>query len=279
MRILQAAAAVAVIVSWASDNACAILICKGDVNLDAARDGADIKAFADAVISGSGVSASATWAADMDGSSAVDLTDVGPFVDCLLGAGGSACTTCFDPDIIDGINVVNGEHRIFVTSTTYNGNLGGYDGACAKCAARAAAAGLQLTYKAILSDGLGNARDRIVLEGGAITVFENVSGGLVPHIVVTSSPDLWLTGVFSPTLSSAIQWDEAGSIISDASPKAWTGSNSDGMVVTLRHCTNWTSSANINSQMGSPSSTNSSWLTAGLIPCISTTQHLYCISQ
>jgi len=32
--------------------------------------------------------------------------------------------------------------RIFVTSTTYDGNLGGLAGADAKCAARGAAAGL-----------------------------------------------------------------------------------------------------------------------------------------
>lgn len=140
MRSLQAAAALAVIAFWAPNNAYAILICKGDVNLDAVRDGADIRAFADAVISGSGASQNATWAADMDGSSAVDLADFGPFVDCLLGVGGSACTTCFDPDIIDGINIANGEHRIFVTRTTYNGNLGGYltswDSSSSTCMAR-----------------------------------------------------------------------------------------------------------------------------------------------
>lgn len=41
--------------------------------------------------------------------------------------------------------------RVFVTSTSYNGNLGGLAGADAKCNTRAAAAGLSGTYKAFLA--------------------------------------------------------------------------------------------------------------------------------
>src|SRR5262249_42934796 len=41
--------------------------------------------------------------------------------------------------------------RVFVTSTTHDGNLGGLDGADAICASLAANAGLSGTYKAWLS--------------------------------------------------------------------------------------------------------------------------------
>lgn len=47
--------------------------------------------------------------------------------------------------------VIGDYRRVFVTSTTYSGNLGGLPGADAKCQTRAQAAGLSGTYKAWLS--------------------------------------------------------------------------------------------------------------------------------
>ncbi|MFO0674362.1 MAG: DUF1554 domain-containing protein [Polyangiaceae bacterium] len=52
-------------------------------------------------------------------------------------------------------------HRIFLTSTVYDGNLGGLAGADAKCQARADAASLGGTWKAILSTRTVDARDHV----------------------------------------------------------------------------------------------------------------------
>lgn len=53
-------------------------------------------------------------------------------------------------------------NRVFVTSTTYNGNLGGLAGADAKCQERAKAAGMgSSVWKAWLSDGTATAADRL----------------------------------------------------------------------------------------------------------------------
>ena len=52
-------------------------------------------------------------------------------------------------------------YKVFNSSTSYNGNLGGLTGADAKCQSRAAAAGLTGTYKAWLSSTTINAKDRL----------------------------------------------------------------------------------------------------------------------
>lgn len=68
-----------------------------------------------------------------------------------------------------------GPKRIFLTSTVYDGNLGGLAGADAKCQARADAAHLGGTWKAILSTRTIDAVDRI----DASVARVNVDGTLV----------------------------------------------------------------------------------------------------
>ena len=54
-----------------------------------------------------------------------------------------------------------GYQKVFVTSTTYTGNLGGLSGADSKCQARATAANLSGVWKAWLSTGDLAASSRI----------------------------------------------------------------------------------------------------------------------
>ncbi|MCA9638983.1 MAG: DUF4215 domain-containing protein, partial [Myxococcales bacterium] len=56
--------------------------------------------------------------------------------------------------------------RVFVTSTLYQGNLGGLAGADAKCQARAQAAGLPGTFLAWLSDNTNNPNTRFTKSMG-----------------------------------------------------------------------------------------------------------------
>jgi hypothetical protein len=62
---------------------------------------------------------------------------------------------CVGPALVDGIDP-HTEHRVFLTSTSHTGNVGGLAGADAICDARAQPVGLDLDYKAILSgEGVG----------------------------------------------------------------------------------------------------------------------------
>lgn len=61
--------------------------------------------------------------------------------------------------------VAKSTHMMFVTSSSYNGNLGGLAGADAKCNALANAAGLGTGWKALLSDSRTDARSRINISG------------------------------------------------------------------------------------------------------------------
>lgn len=56
-------------------------------------------------------------------------------------------------------------HRIFVTSTTYDGDLGGLDGADSICTSVANAAGISGSYKAIISGIIEGANFRIPITG------------------------------------------------------------------------------------------------------------------
>lgn len=86
-----------------------------------------------------------------------------------------------------GLPSVGGAKRIFLTSTTYNGSLGGVAGADAKCQARATAQSLGGTWKAIISDTTSNAKDRLNIN---FTTATNLSGE-----IIASNP--FKTGLFS----------------------------------------------------------------------------------
>jgi len=82
-------------------------------------------------------------------------------------------------DVKDAINgktdgLEANEHRIFVSSQTYDGNLGGLVGADAKCGSLAQAAGLSRDYKAMLAGSTinTNLEDRYIVNG-PIYVFES----------------------------------------------------------------------------------------------------------
>src|SRR5262245_41660475 len=84
----------------------------------------------------------------------------------------AACTGV-SSDPTDQPRPVTGNKRMFVTSTTYQGgNLGGLAGADAKCADRAAAAGLTGAYKAWLSDSHKSAASRLTHSVGSYSLID-----------------------------------------------------------------------------------------------------------
>ncbi|MDD3021100.1 MAG: hypothetical protein PHX61_09035, partial [Alphaproteobacteria bacterium] len=112
------------------------------------------------------------------------------------------------------------EAKVFVTSTTYQGNLGGLSGADSICNGRAAASsyGLSSKWKAILSGSTMDAANRIPWNWGTL---RNMVGDAV---VDGGFPDLW-----DGTLDMPILYSE-------------TGTQPTGTVRTTTHSTgNWNS--------------------------------------
>lgn len=122
---------------------------------------------------------------------------------------------------------------VFVTSQTFDGNLGGLTGADAKCQTLAEAAGLGGLYKAWLSDSTGSPITRFVQSQGSYALVDDT-------IVANDWADLT-----DGTLAAPITVDENGSPI-DYLNWRWTWSNTNvGGTTASPHwsCNNWSSSS------------------------------------
>lgn len=177
-----------------------------------------------------------------------------------------SCGQVTDDNDTDGIS--KGEHRIFVTSLSYNGNVSGISGVDAICEQIASNAGLSKTYRAIISSSSENARDRLNLIGPVFKI--NSSGA---KILVLEDP----LGLFdgSSSLSSLINLDENGSSVSG---DIWTGSTDTGTGKISAHCNNWLSSSNSDVGSRGTLSLSPSWLDDISDQTCDQLNSFYCIS-
>jgi hypothetical protein len=150
--------------------------------------------------------------------------------------------------------------RVFLTSTTYTGNLGGLAGADAKCQARANAGKLGGTWRAWLSVGGTDAKDRIPDAEYRLIDLSTV--------VATSKADL-IDGM----IANNIDRDELGVLRESF---VWTGTNNDG-TGTGGDCNDWTSLA-MNISLGKNAEVDK-WSHAGTIGACINTLRLYCFEQ
>lgn len=181
-----------------------------------------------------------------------------------------SCGSNDGADLQDGI--ADSDHRIFVTSNSYNGSLGGLTGADSSCLSAAQSAGLVLSYKAVLSGSGANesADDRLNITG-SVYIFTSSEERV---LVVGSGTDLW--GTDSQNLLASVSSDELYNNVGGAS--VWTGTDSDGKVYPSSHCSNWSSnSAGQNGWYGTSNSVNAAWIENNFSNC-SSTARLYCIS-
>lgn len=155
-------------------------------------------------------------------------------------------------------------HRIFTTSTTHDGNMGGITGADAICTQAASNAGLVGTWKAVISDATMDARDRLriaapVLDMNDVKVADNQT-------------DFW-----DGTLDSIPNYTETGAAVPTAS-FVRTGTKSDG-TKDASTCLNWTTNdVNEFGKSGYPSLADYRWLEFADRRC-HLVQRLYCINQ
>lgn len=110
------------------------------------------------------------------------------------------------------LSAISSNKKMFITSTTYNGNLGGLAGADAICQVRAAAGSLSGCYKAWLSDGSTSASTRLTHATGA---YVKVDG-------VTVIANNWISLISGGALLSPIDKDEFGIL------QTWTSITGSG---------------------------------------------------
>ena len=151
--------------------------------------------------------------------------------------------------------------RVFVTSTIYNGILGGVSGADDKCQARLDAASLGGTWLAWLATDTHNAQtDFIDVE------WRRLNGAN------TLASDL--TDLTDGSLDTSVHYDEFGQ---NAGGRVWTGAQADGSTAGGLNCGSWSSDAGF-AIYGEPTSSNDRWTFAAVALC--TEEYpLYCFEQ
>ena len=164
------------------------------------------------------------------------------------------------------------DKKIFLSSVTYTGSLGGLAGADEKCQTLAQNAGLPGTFKAWLSDSVTAAKDRLT---HAIAPYKRVDGA-----TVASNWDDIVDGA----LTNPIYLTETGTLMG-AGTSVWTNTDQDGSIhdpLLNWHCANWTSNvASFKGHWGlSDGSDNYLWTNFNMTPATCDLQkRLYCVEQ
>lgn len=159
------------------------------------------------------------------------------------------------------------ESIVFVTSTTYDGNLGGLSGADDKCQARAEAVNLPGTYMAWISDSSGSPSSRF--QGDP---FQN------PYILGFDGEFIGFWGeLLSEGPKKPINVDENGN---SQTGSAWTNTAVDGTRQSASlDCNDWSSSdSSLNGRQGYLTKIDATWTNGGSISCGSS-QRLYCFQK
>jgi hypothetical protein len=156
--------------------------------------------------------------------------------------------------------------RVFVTSTFYNGNLGGISGADAKCQTRANAAGLSGTWMAWIGTSASNGAPKSRLAQWN-TPFRRLDGTLLAN----NWNDLVDGSLFAPINVTEFNQVASGQM-------AWTGSTANGSSWGSSG-TDWTSSlTGLLGTYGANINSNSTWTELGTDLCLNA-KSLYCIEQ
>ncbi len=155
--------------------------------------------------------------------------------------------------------------RVFITSTSHDGNLGGLTGADAICNARASAAGLSGAYLAWMSDSTSSPDTRFTKFTGDYILVDNT--------VIANN---W-TDLTDGDIDSAINVTETGASLNNS---VWTATSTDG---TLEHpsfhCSNWTNNTgSTRAMMGIGSASSASWTNDSRERCFELAS-LYCFEQ
>lgn len=154
--------------------------------------------------------------------------------------------------------------RVFLSSTSSNGALGGLSGADTRCQNLANAASLGGTFKAWLSDGTTSAASRM-------TQFSSYYVMLSGARIANNWADLT-----DGTIANRITITETGATSSGA---VWTNTSTSGGITGTRHCSNW--AIGTSAQSGFEGTTNYAdygWTADNYNNC-NQIKRLYCFEQ
>jgi hypothetical protein len=184
-------------------------------------------------------------------------------------AGSDATVSCIMYKVYGYAPAVNDCRVAFVSSLTFNGNLGGLTGADRKCQGLAEVAGLYnpINYKAWLSSDMGTVQWRLT-HPNAVTMSVRGAGTIIS--------DHW-SDMLDGTLKNPIRFDEYGHLTLD---NVWTGTLKNGKK-SDSDCSNWQSSdSTVEGSYGVSSSTKTLW-TDNQPPDMTCDKmlRLYCIEQ
>jgi hypothetical protein len=182
-------------------------------------------------------------------------------------------------DVVDAGPTDSGtvQQIVFVSSTLYDGNLGGLSGADSKCQSLATAASLKGAFKAWLSDSTSSASSRL-------------THATTPYVLVDSTvvAKNW-TGLTSGTLLHAIDLTETGQTPSkgtygcSSDPSVWSHTDTSGASLTnTGSCSDWQSTTATTTHAGSSLYTSWAWTNAcqiGGTGVCAKTAALYCVQQ
>ncbi|MBU1137691.1 MAG: hypothetical protein KKA76_01820 [Proteobacteria bacterium] len=191
---------------------------------------------------------------------------------CIGGAGstGDTCTAhdeCLSGRCLGGTCADDQRKIVFVSSESYTGNLGGLQGADAKCNKLANAADLPGSYIAWLSDSLHSPLTRFNTK--ADVPYVRVDGKVVQQN--------W-SGLTSGELLSPINLDENSIALIGVLHWVWTNTRIEGIRADgdFFNCDDWL--GGYDGIIGDTESTIGSWTYGLLIPC-DIPSHIYCVEQ
>ena len=165
--------------------------------------------------------------------------------------------------------------KVFVTSETYQGDLGGISGADAKCQERACSAGLVGNYKAWLSDQTSNPANDFVQSASSYLVVINVPAA---SRIASDFADLT-----DGSLDRVINRDENGDIINSGNFNVWTNTKPDGSQNGSGDCNDWSSNdGSFSGQLGDINASDITWTNGQTInnpQSCDNFARLYCFQQ
>lgn len=172
---------------------------------------------------------------------------------------------------------ISNAKRVFVTSTTYNGNLGGLSGADAKCQARANAVNLGGTWKAWITDYSN------------VDAASRLNHSTVPYQLLNGTviANNW-ADLTDQTLMKPIEITEYGTVVDRPNPynssfwDVWTNTWTSGHIWdSATTCDNWTSSSETKFGIGGSSyQSDYGWtIVANSNHKCNTLARLYCFEQ
>jgi hypothetical protein len=193
---------------------------------------------------------------------------------CVAAATLDPCASCTGDQVCRGgvCSVpacgAGGPCRVFLSSTRYDGNLGGLSGADAKCQGLAEEANLPGTYKAWLSDSTSSPSSRFLPSTGPYRLINGTT-------IAANFTDLT-----DGTLLAPIDVTETGGGVG-SSIGVWTHTLSNGNARgdAEGHCANWSSSApGAVGNYGHATRLSLEWTDVSEAGC-SNFFHLYCVQQ